>query len=117
MESDFDVCVECGSLVECDHDHETLPAVPSRGAYSLPGVCKPDLALEIDTLDMCSIKPILPHSEVFNTYGSLSNAELISRYGFTLPENEHDIMWYCTLPPTVVTMPTCRGDYRSESEP
>ncbi|KAG1811399.1 uncharacterized protein BJ212DRAFT_505922 [Suillus subaureus] len=92
MESDFDVCVECGSLVECDHDHETLPAVPSRGAYSLPGVCKPDLALEIDTLDMCSVKPILPHSEVFNTYGSLSNAELISRYGFTLPENECDIV-------------------------
>jgi hypothetical protein len=55
-------------------------------------VCKPDLALEIDTLDMCSVKPILPHSEVFNTYGSLSNAELISRYGFTLPENEHDIV-------------------------
>jgi len=41
---------------------------------------------------MCSIKPILPHSEVFNTYGSLSNAELISRYGFTLPENERDIV-------------------------
>ncbi|KIK48128.1 hypothetical protein CY34DRAFT_731595 [Suillus luteus UH-Slu-Lm8-n1] len=92
MESDFDVCAECGSLAECDHDRETLPAVPSRGAYSLPGESKPDLALEIDTLDMCSVKPILPHSEVFNTYGSLSNAELISRYGFTLPENEHDIV-------------------------
>lgn len=79
--------------MECDHDRETLTAVPSRGgACSLPGVCKPDLALEIDTLDMCSVKPILPHSEVFNTYGSLSNAELISRYGFTLPENEYDIV-------------------------
>ncbi|KAG1785504.1 uncharacterized protein HD556DRAFT_112744 [Suillus plorans] len=93
MESDFDVCAECGSLAECDHDRETLTPVPSRGgACSLPGVCKPDLALEIDTLDMCSVKPILPHSEVFNTYGSLSNAELISRYGFTLPENECDIV-------------------------
>ncbi|KAG1781040.1 hypothetical protein EV702DRAFT_1193880 [Suillus placidus] len=90
--SDFDVCAECGSLAECNHDHETHPAVPSRGACSLPGACKPDMALEIDTLDMCSVKPILPHSEVFNTYGSLSNAELISRYGFTLPENEHDIV-------------------------
>jgi hypothetical protein len=58
----------------------------------LPGVCKPDLALEIDTLDMCSVEPILPHSEVFNTYGSLSNARLISRHGFTLPENECDIV-------------------------
>lgn len=92
MESDFDVCAECGSLTECDHDRETLPTVSSRGSYSLPGECKPDLALEIDTLDMCSVKPILPHSEVFNTYGSLSNAELISRYGFTLPENECDIV-------------------------
>jgi hypothetical protein len=51
-----------------------------------------DPALEVDTLDMCSVKPILPRSEVFNTYGSLSNAELISRYGFVLPENEHDIV-------------------------
>lgn len=92
MESDFDVCVDCGSLAECDHDHETTHAVPARGACSLPGVPKPDPTLEIDTLDMCSVKPILPHSEVFNTYGSLSNAELISRYGFTLPENEHDIV-------------------------
>ncbi|KAG1741063.1 hypothetical protein EDB19DRAFT_732191 [Suillus lakei] len=92
MESDFDVCTECGSLAECDHDRETLPAVPSRGACSLAGVYKPDLALEIDTLDMCSVRPILPHSEVFNTYGSLSNAELISRYGFTLPENERDVV-------------------------
>jgi hypothetical protein len=41
---------------------------------------------------MCSVKPILPRSEAFNTYGSLSNAELISRYGFALPENEHDIV-------------------------
>ncbi|KAG2150215.1 uncharacterized protein EDB93DRAFT_1142178 [Suillus bovinus] len=41
---------------------------------------------------MCSVKSILPHSEVFNTYGSLPNAELISRYGFTLPENEYDIV-------------------------
>ncbi|KAG0709168.1 hypothetical protein DFH29DRAFT_886836 [Suillus ampliporus] len=92
MESDFDVCVECGSLAECDHDRETIPAVPSRGACSLPGAGKADPAVEIDTLDMCSVKPILPHSEVFNTYGSLSNAELISRYGFTLPENERDIV-------------------------
>jgi hypothetical protein len=41
---------------------------------------------------MCTVKPIPPRSEVFNTYGPLSNAELISRYGFTLPENEHDVV-------------------------
>ncbi|KAG1746733.1 uncharacterized protein EDB91DRAFT_111588 [Suillus paluster] len=92
MESDFDVCVECGSLVECDHDRDIVPAVPSRGPCSLPGVGKAKLTPEIDTLDMRSVRSILPHSEVFNTYGSLSNAELLSRYGFTLPENERDIV-------------------------
>lgn len=41
---------------------------------------------------MCTVTPIPPRSEVFNTYGSLSNAGLISRYGFTLPENDRDIV-------------------------
>lgn len=44
----------------------------------------------VDYLEMRTVRPIPPFSEVFNTYGSLSNATLLSRYGFTLPENEYD---------------------------
>ena len=44
----------------------------------------------VDYLEMRTVRPIPPFSEVFNTYGSLSNAALLSRYGFTLPENEYD---------------------------
>lgn len=45
---------------------------------------------EVDHLEMRTVGAIPPRSEVFNTYGCLSNAALLSRYGFTLPENEHD---------------------------
>lgn len=45
---------------------------------------------EIDYLEMRTVRPIPPFSEVFNTYGALSNAALLSGYGFMLPENEHD---------------------------
>lgn len=42
---------------------------------------------------MVSNAPISPHTEVFNTYGaSLSNAQLLARYGFALEANEHDII-------------------------
>ena len=95
LQSDFDVCVECGSLAECSHDGEPVisGAHHARAACSLPEARIPAFALaEADTLDMCAVKPIPPRSEVFNTYGALSNAELISRYGFVLPENEHDIV-------------------------
>jgi hypothetical protein len=45
--------------------------------------------------EMVSNAPILPHSEVFNTYGEkLTNAQLLLRYGFSLDSNENDcITW------------------------
>ena len=45
--------------------------------------------------EMVSNAPILPHSEVFNTYGEdLTNAQLLVRYGFALDNNENDcITW------------------------
>lgn len=39
--------------------------------------------------------PILPHTEVFNTYGeTLTNAQLLSQYGFILDANDNDcLIW------------------------
>ena len=43
--------------------------------------------------EMVSNSPILPNSEVFNTYGdNLSNAQLLVRYGFVLDVNENDCL-------------------------
>lgn len=40
---------------------------------------------------MVSNAPILPFSEIYNTYGeNLSNADLLFRYGFMLDENDND---------------------------
>ncbi|KAF9245311.1 hypothetical protein BU15DRAFT_34006, partial [Melanogaster broomeanus] len=93
MESDYDVCVECGSLAECEHDREVGSDVAPPSLASNVHPSSHDRAPstnEIDYLEMRTILPIPPHSEVFNTYGTLSNAALLSRYGFMLPENEHD---------------------------
>jgi hypothetical protein len=48
-----------------------------------------------DTCDIVSNLPIPPDSEVFNTYGErLTNAQLLSRYGFALDGNENDIITF-----------------------
>ncbi|KAL9164192.1 hypothetical protein ABFS82_06G089300 [Erythranthe guttata] len=43
-------------------------------------------------LEMIMIKDVNAGSEVFNTYGSLGNAALLHRYGFTEPDNPFDIL-------------------------
>ncbi|KAJ8456842.1 hypothetical protein ONZ45_g18559 [Pleurotus djamor] len=88
IETDFDVCATCGSLYECPHDGEssdisTSPSSPSPPSHG-------DSCYEMVTN---AIVP--PHSEIFNTYGeSLSNAQLLARYGFLLDTNDNDcIKW------------------------
>ncbi|KAI6149717.1 hypothetical protein BKA82DRAFT_399846 [Pisolithus tinctorius] len=88
MESNFDVCVECGSFVECKHDRDGEDRLAARVPHSATSM--PLQGDEIDYLEMRTIRSVPPHSEVFNTYGSLSNATLLTRYGFMLPENEFD---------------------------
>lgn len=42
---------------------------------------------------MVTNTPVLPNSEIYNTYGHrLGNASLLARYGFALEGNEHDIV-------------------------
>ncbi|KIM74665.1 hypothetical protein PILCRDRAFT_698083 [Piloderma croceum F 1598] len=59
-------------------------------AKSISATSRPDGSYE-----MVSNAPILPHSEIFNTYGEkLTNAQLLVRYGFALDSNENDcITW------------------------
>ncbi|KAJ8769196.1 hypothetical protein K2173_000971 [Erythroxylum novogranatense] len=43
-------------------------------------------------LEMIMVKDVKAGAEVFNTYGSMGNAALLHRYGFTEPDNEYDIV-------------------------
>ncbi|KAJ6504744.1 hypothetical protein C8R47DRAFT_157139 [Mycena vitilis] len=80
LESDFDVCPECGSLHRCGHDDTGEPVARST---------IPDDA--DDFYEMVSNRTIPPNSEAFNTYGeTLSNAELLVQYGFILDDNDND---------------------------
>ncbi|KAI9440492.1 SET domain-containing protein [Lactarius indigo] len=90
LESDYDVCTFCGSLSECPHDTENREdmAVPASRA---------DAADPENTCEMVANAPAAPGEEIFNTYGaSLSNAELLMRYGFMLDANDNDVLTWTT---------------------
>lgn len=92
--SEFSVCPQCGSLHECLHDQNDAPVqsldnrlteIETRAVFH-----REDLD---DFYEMVSNAPIPPHSQVFNTYGeSLTNAQLLSQYGFILDANENDYL-------------------------
>lgn len=88
MVSEDLVCDQCGSSQECIHDNQTLQLINSY----------PTLSLE-DTVELVSIHPLVPPARdpidsqpkiVYNTYGKLSNARLLSEYGFMIDGNIHD---------------------------
>lgn len=91
-QSDYDVCMECGSVSECIHD--TPPASPVEPPDSIPGPSH-SISESVDKIEMVSVRPVIVGEEVFNTYGSrLSNAQLLARYGFILEGNEWDtVSW------------------------
>ncbi|KAI0326642.1 SET domain-containing protein [Cubamyces sp. BRFM 1775] len=81
MASDFHVCPICGSLHECPHDRDDNLPPPSLDTPP----ARTQNSTDSDTVDMVTVRPIPPHSEVFNTYGAdLGNASLLARYGFAL---------------------------------
>lgn len=45
-----------------------------------------------EILEMIMVRDVKAGSEVFNTYGSMGNAALLHRYGFTEPDNPYDIV-------------------------
>ncbi|KAL3528127.1 hypothetical protein ACH5RR_012783 [Cinchona calisaya] len=47
---------------------------------------------DLTVLEMIMVKDVKARNEVFNTYGSLGNAALLHRYGFTEAENPYDIL-------------------------
>ncbi|KAD7477998.1 hypothetical protein E3N88_01134 [Mikania micrantha] len=45
-----------------------------------------------DILEMIMVRDVKAGTEVFNTYGSMGNAALLHRYGFTEPDNPYNIV-------------------------
>lgn len=78
---------------ECLHDRAEPPVVPAAVSIkSTPRV--PTLEDEQeDDYHMVSVTAISPGVEVFNTYGeTLTNAQLLTQYGFILEANENDVL-------------------------
>ncbi|KAI0661641.1 hypothetical protein C8Q70DRAFT_910421 [Cubamyces menziesii] len=92
MASDFHVCPVCGALHECPHDKDEFSPSP---ALDTP-LARPQSSTDVDTVDMVTVRPVPPHSEVFNTYGAaLGNASLLARYGFALDAaNDTDVVTF-----------------------
>ncbi|KAE9404023.1 SET domain-containing protein [Gymnopus androsaceus JB14] len=89
LETEYQVCPECGSLKQCPHDRDL--DMQNAGAPE-SGHDEDD---DDESYDMVSNTEIPPHSEIFNTYGeTLTNAQLLTQYGFVLDVNENDrINW------------------------
>lgn len=92
--SEFSVCPQCGSLHECFHDQDNTLVQSLDNALTEKETRTLFHGEDLDDFyEMVSNAPIPPHSQVFNTYGeSLTNAQLLSQYGFILDANENDCL-------------------------
>lgn len=96
FEADEDVCDECGALGACPHCDDPLTAADyGRASAMLPAESGPnsvgwqppiDALRGVDTVDMVAQSHIGPADEAFNSYGMLSNAALLTTYGFCLED-------------------------------
>ncbi|KAF9025013.1 SET domain-containing protein [Hymenopellis radicata] len=84
LESEFDVCPECGALQQCSHDSPPSSPISAPSNDSDPGY-----------FEMVTNTVVPADEEVFNTYGEeLSNADLLIRYGFMSDVNDNDrVSW------------------------
>ncbi|EPQ32172.1 uncharacterized protein PFL1_00369 [Pseudozyma flocculosa PF-1] len=97
FESIVDVCVRCGSAADTLHPHIGPARAPRRAEpdnihdsdVADDGDEDDDDDDEDDTVDMWAIDDLGCGDEVFNNYGPLSNAELLTQYGFALPGQTH----------------------------
>ncbi|KAF8161422.1 hypothetical protein B0H34DRAFT_379734 [Crassisporium funariophilum] len=90
LESDYNVCRDCGSLHECLHDRDESDENSTSAIGPVVRNSDHDKFYEI-----VSNSPIAPLTEVFNTYGEgLTNAQLLNQYGFALDINDNDRLFW-----------------------
>lgn len=125
FESDDMVCPVCGLLDECEHDREeehakvqaaiisdasVEPAGPVQPSQANPSslptgaestqmaqseILAAQVSSTIDTCDIRTVRTLVAGDEALNTYGLLSNAILLERYGYVLdaPTEYERISW------------------------
>ncbi|KAI3746742.1 hypothetical protein L6452_09181 [Arctium lappa] len=92
-ESDDDTDENMENQVDSDrggdllHKSESNVASP-KSSFSADDACP----LTTEILEMILVRDVKAGAEVFNTYGSMGNAALLHRYGFTEPDNPYDIV-------------------------
>ncbi|KAK9465949.1 hypothetical protein V1512DRAFT_39183 [Lipomyces arxii] len=111
FESQFEVCELCGSSGACEHVVQQLIDHVDERETRAPDSEVPELE-EVDTggsdsesedeetNDTCDIvahRNIVisqrePRREVYNSYGQLSSARLLVKYGFAIRKNRHDFI-------------------------
>ncbi|GAA5980793.1 hypothetical protein JCM10908_003870 [Rhodotorula pacifica] len=84
--SDHWVCSECGALDACVHDS----ARPAERHLPAASTSSASLDHTRDTCDIVSERYVPAGAEIFNTYGTLSSAQLLVSYGFLLEANEDE---------------------------
>lgn len=85
----------CSDISDCMHseaDTGLSPILNGNDNDDIKGTCFSNAGSSSEVLEMILVKDVKEGSEVFNTYGTLSNAALLHRYGFTEPDNPFDIV-------------------------
>ncbi|SGY97441.1 BQ5605_C035g11404 [Microbotryum silenes-dioicae] len=92
-EAEHWVCSTCGSFGFCSHDDQDEGDELREEAPLSSPTSHPTESGEDETYDLVTVLPIDPSNgeqEIFNTYGELSNAQLVTMYGFMIDGNQYD---------------------------
>ncbi|SCZ91457.1 BZ3500_MvSof-1268-A1-R1_Chr1-2g01421 [Microbotryum saponariae] len=92
-EAEHWVCSTCGSFGFCSHDDQDEGYELSEGASLSSPTSHPTAREEDETYDLVTVLHIDPSNgeqEIFNTYGDMSNAQLVTMYGFLIDGNQYD---------------------------
>ncbi|KAJ0467586.1 putative [Ribulose-bisphosphate carboxylase]-lysine N-methyltransferase [Helianthus annuus] len=95
-DSDTDSSENIENRIDDHPDGDSLCQIQNESTVTSP---EGDLSAADDTfssnteiLEMIMVRDVKAGSEVFNTYGSMGNAALLHRYGFTEPDNPYNIV-------------------------
>ncbi|QLL34469.1 hypothetical protein HG536_0G03310 [Torulaspora globosa] len=95
----YEVCPLCGEPGMCKHlVAEAALEAQENGGSSPPGSDaessdeEHDPSNEDELVDITLERDVKKGQEIFNSYGELSNALLLARYGFTVRNNPHDMV-------------------------
>ncbi|KAG7834476.1 hypothetical protein KL943_002860 [Ogataea angusta] len=95
-----EVCPDCGKL-DCGHgsddsddqfdeSNDSEDFEDSQATHEVADAQEKDNDENSELCDIVSHTSLVPDTEIFNTYGPLSNAELLARYAFCVDDNPHD---------------------------